>query len=53
MQDKEIKKEKKELLEVLEKGERDFQEGRCSPMEETKERVDLKLKERFEKERRK
>lgn len=49
----EIEKEKKELLEVLEKGEKDFQEGNFSPADEVMKRIDEEVKKRFEMERRK
>ena len=48
----EIEKEKKKLLDLLEKGERDFQDGRYSPMDEAMERVDEEVRKRFENERR-
>ena len=49
----EIEKEKKELLEVLEKGEKDFREGNLSPADEVMKRIDEEVKKRFEMERRK
>ncbi|MBQ6344112.1 MAG: hypothetical protein IJI41_13385 [Anaerolineaceae bacterium] len=48
----EIEKEKKKLLDLLEKSERDFQDGRYSPMDEAMERVDEEVRKRFENERR-
>ena len=49
MKEKSTKGEKANRL--VEKGENNFKEARYSPADEVKERVDMKLKEKFEKER--